>query len=80
MRCVIGGGDFAAVRWIGSAVTGRPGAHHLAEDCEFPDVVGVVVADDAHAAEDGMARRPRNRLIQISRRIRGDRPQRGAIG
>ena len=37
------------------AVPLRPGAHHLAQDCELAGVVGVVVADDPHPARQRLS-------------------------
>ena len=44
---------------------GRPGPHDLTEDRELADVVGVVVADQAHLAEDRVPRRVRDRTKQV---------------
>jgi len=59
---------------------GRPGAHDLTEDRELADVVGVVIADYAHFAQDGVARGIRNRRQQVGHGIRHKLVECGAVG
>src|SRR5450759_3034351 len=59
---------------------GRPGPHDLTEDRELADVVGVVVAHQAHLTEDGVPRGVRDRCEQVGGGIGHELVERRAVG
>ena len=73
-------GDLVAHGWSFPrprlAVTGPPRTHDLAKGRELADVIRVVVADDAHLAQERVARRVGQDRIEVSGGVAHDRLER----
>ena len=59
---------------------GRPGPHHLAEDRELAEMVGIVVADEAQLAQERVSGGARDHRQQVRGRIGHEIVQRRPVG